>query len=690
MSRTKNVMLMAPKSTGGNFEYVALPRQGLPYISGALKQWEGEFLYDRQIWYEDRNGYIDTAKDLEDVDLLMITALINEAPRAYEIARTTREHHPDLKIIGGGPHMSPLAEEALREGKVDVVVIREGEDVIGPLSDVMLNYQGADLVAKLHKIPGIAFLEDGNFVETHRRGIIQPNFVELPDFDAMRDLTPRNPLAAGVIETVRGCTEKCTYCQVIQHFLGYRMVPRETELRRLAQIRKMAEDGLIYTAKDGRFSVFISDDLHPPPLRAVNYRNERLARLKGWKGHTDGMWMVCQTRVEIGQDPELAQAMLEAGIKMLYVGVESSNAQNLEAVKKRQDPGQVHRDLVTLNKMGFVVAAMTIIGLPYDTEESIMEMAEWARTVSRYQTANILTPLPATMNWDALIPLDEDGAILPEGKMRPYHLYTGKQLVHWDKRWGLQQSRELYARYTSRLRPVDKLYERIFKMFRSKAYHETIERRRTEGCLILSPRHTRQLAYPRIRQLEEAVSSTISQVRESVLSTLSELAASVSSQFGQPEAPGTSWVGELRSSVAANINELQETISTRMEEIGNTLSSRIGELRETISSTTGELRDSLSSRMDEIGESVSTRVGELRTSAMARMAELRETIASRAGETEESLSSRMSELGESVSARLGEMGEAITATINDFKRRMGPPSSSTHPESSSSRRTSRG
>ena len=104
---------------------------------------------------------------------------------------------------------------------------------------------------------------------------------------------------------------------------------------------------MIYTTKNGRFSVFISDDLHPPPLRAVKFRNERLAHLKNWKGHTDGMWMICQARPEIGQDPEMTQAMREAGIEMLYVGVESSNTENLKAIKKRQDPGQTSCGVLT-------------------------------------------------------------------------------------------------------------------------------------------------------------------------------------------------------------------------------------------------------------------------------------------------------------------------------------------------------
>ena len=102
-TKIKRVVMIAPRSTGGNFEYVAIPRQGLLFLSGALEQWEGEFLYERDIWYEDRSGLIDPDKDLEGADILMVTALINEAPRAYEIARSAKEHHPNIRLLGGGP-----------------------------------------------------------------------------------------------------------------------------------------------------------------------------------------------------------------------------------------------------------------------------------------------------------------------------------------------------------------------------------------------------------------------------------------------------------------------------------------------------------------------------------------------------------------------------------------------------------
>ncbi|MFQ6030349.1 MAG: B12-binding domain-containing radical SAM protein, partial [Dehalococcoidia bacterium] len=285
MSKIKRVVLVQPASAGGNFEYMAIPRQGMLMLSAALGQWEdGPYLYEREIWFEDRSGLLDPDQDLEGVDVLLVTALINEAPRAYQIARLAKEYHPELVTIGGGPQMGPLAEEAFRYGNLDVIVQREGEDIIGQLCDLLLTHRGSERNAYLEKMPGISYREEGQVVQTRRQGLVSPDFVELPDFRSIKDLGPYNPMPGGVIETVRGCTENCSYCQVIQQFLGYRLIDRETELKRLHQLEELASDGLIHTTRNGKINVFISDDLHTPPLRAVKYRDERLARLKNWQG----------------------------------------------------------------------------------------------------------------------------------------------------------------------------------------------------------------------------------------------------------------------------------------------------------------------------------------------------------------------------------------------------------------------
>ena len=577
MSRIKRVVLFQPASAGGNFEYVAIPRQGMLFLSGALAQWEGPNVYEREIWFEDRSGLIDPDKDLEGVDILMVTALINEAPRGYQIAKLAKLHHPELITIGGGPQMSPLAEEAFNYGDFDVIVQREGEDIIGQLSDVLLEHRGSDRDQYLAKIPGISYRKDGGIVQTNRQGLVSPDFVELPDFRSIKDLNSGNPMVGAVIETIRGCTESCTYCQVIQQFLGYRMISREVEFKRLAQLRDLAADGLVHTSRNGTFQVFISDDLHAPPLRAVKFRDERLTRLQGWNGHTDGMNMICQVRAEVGQDPELITAMQNANIKMVYVGVESDNAENLIAVNKRQEPGQMHKDLHYINEAGLTVVAMTIIGLPFDTEKSIMDLADWVTTVSKYQTVNFLTPLPATSNWDSLVPLDENGELLAEGAMRPYHLYTGRQFVHQDKRWTMQESRDLFDRYSAKLNPVDDVYRRVFRILRT---------------------YKLRLAATS-RDLSDTLASKLSEATEA-LKNWSDAASLTGLEFGEN-------ITERVSELADQIRAVSQPLANARKEAADAIGSQVNDLSESMKLLTGptgnrELALNISGRITELTE----------------------------------------------------------------------------------------
>ena len=582
MSRIKRVVLFQPASAGGNFEYVAIPRQGLLFLSGALAQWDGPNVYEREIWFEDRSGLIDPDKDLEGVDILMVTALINEAPRGYQIAKLAKLHHPELITIGGGPQMSPLAEEAFNNGDFDVIVQREGEDIIGQLSDVLLEHRGSDRDQYLAKIPGISYRKDGGIVQTNRQGLVSPDFVELPDFRSIKDLNSGNPMVGAVIETIRGCTESCTYCQVIQQFLGYRMISREVEFKRLAQLRDLAADGLVHTSRNGTFQVFISDDLHAPPLRAVKFRDERLTRLQGWNGHTDGMNMICQVRAEVGQDPELITAMQNANIKMVYVGVESDNAENLIAVNKRQEPGQMHKDLHYINEAGLTVVAMTIIGLPFDTEKSIMDLADWVTTVSKYQTVNFLTPLPATSNWESLVPLDENGELLAEGAMRPYHLYTGRQFVHQDKRWTMQESRDLFDRYSAKLNPVDDVYRRVFRILRTYKLRLAATSRDLSDTLASKLSEATEA----LKNWSDAASLTGLEFGENITERVSELADQIRA-VSQPLANARK---EAADAIGSQVNDLSESMKlltgpTGNRELALDISGRITELAELIDST---------------------------------------------------------------------------------------------------------
>jgi hypothetical protein len=299
------------------------------------------------------------------------------------------------------------------------------------------------------------------------------------------------------------------------------------------------------------------------------------------------MYMICQARAEIGQDPELATAMLDANIKMAYIGVESDNAENLKLVNKRQDPGQMHTDLVTLNDMGFSLVAMTIIGLPYDTEESIMALADWVTQVSRYQTVNFLTPLPATSNWDDLVPLNEHGELLAEGEMRPYHLYTGRQLVHQDERWSMAESRDLFDRYSARLTPVDDLYRRIFRILRnyrlrlastSRDLGDSITARLAEATeslknwsdpVSMAGREFGENLSQRVGELAEklrSVSQPLANARREVVDNIGTDIDDLADSLKDLSGPVTADSSDLAASISSRINDLTEMLNTVMSD----------------------------------------------------------------------------------------------------------------------------
>jgi len=482
-SKIKQVMGVKPKSVGGNFEYAAIPLQGLPFLSAALKQYAEKRagpLYESRLWFEDHYSLrrMDPDKDLQGVDLLYVTCLVNEYPRASEIMSQARAAHPNIKIVGGGPQMGPLPEEALDDG-ADVIVAGEGEMIIGQLSDLLVSGLGRDdITSRLYDFDGISFRDNGAVVKlpiSQKRKVAPPDYIGRPDFSAMLGVDKRNPMLAGVLETVRGCTEKCDYCQVIQQFLSYRRVSESVELDRLLQLQELAADGLIYTSDKGHFTVFVSNDLHVPAARAKNYRKPVYNRTLKWEGLTEGMHFTAQVRAEVGQDKEMLAALRKVGFDRLYSGVESLVQGNLDIVNKNQEVEQLKKDLISMKEEGFSRVAMLIIGLPMDTPENIMEMAREIQNYSERQTYNWLTPLPATNNWNDLVPLGRDGSVLPEGERRPYELYTGRQLVTQHDIWSMEESRVLGVEFMSRLKPVDTLYDTMYRYM-----HRNLEKRYRE------------------------------------------------------------------------------------------------------------------------------------------------------------------------------------------------------------------
>ena len=97
-------------------------------------------------------------------------------------------------------------------------------------------------------------------------------------------------------------------------------------------------------------------------------------------------------------DEELAHMLKKAGIKIVYVGIESGDEEVLLDAKRTSDTLQNQIDKINfLEKMGIRVKSMFILGLPKDTGETFLKTVKYAmKLCSSYAQFSVFTPYPGT------------------------------------------------------------------------------------------------------------------------------------------------------------------------------------------------------------------------------------------------------------------------------------------------------
>lgn len=250
-----------------------------------------------------------------------------------QVAQLARDTWPDAHIVVGGPHVTPLAEETLRyEPAVDSVVIGEGEDTFLALLKRLA--AGASIAGTR----GIAW-RDG---DQHRVAAPRPRITDLDRLASPLDLFPTSTLL-----TSRGCRWHCTFCasrplwggKVAFHSVDYVLEMIERAVRGYG-LRGLAVKDDTFTSDRDRV-LAICEEIRRRELRFL------------WS---------CDTRVD-RLDRELLTAMRGAGCQRISLGVESSDADVLAALRKRTTPEQVLEATEQARAVGLQVRYYMIAGV---------------------------------------------------------------------------------------------------------------------------------------------------------------------------------------------------------------------------------------------------------------------------------------------------------------------------------------
>ena len=97
-------------------------------------------------------------------------------------------------------------------------------------------------------------------------------------------------------------------------------------------------------------------------------------------------------------DNELVKILRNAGVKLIYIGIESSDEEVRDDANRTSDTNENQFNKVKfLEKNGIKVKAMYIIGMPADTKETFKRTVQYAKKIkSSYAQFSVFTPYPGT------------------------------------------------------------------------------------------------------------------------------------------------------------------------------------------------------------------------------------------------------------------------------------------------------
>lgn len=344
---------------------------------------------DWEIVVQDEN--YEKAEIVLDADLVGITSFTSRVNRAYNLADQYRQL--GIPTVLGGIHAWARPDEAM--ARFTSVVIGEAESVWPQLCmDIHYGQLRSQYVGR----PVSRFT--------------------VPDRLVLRPEYPVDSMA-----TSRGCPENCSFCSV-HDFSG-------KKFRR--QLLSRVEEDLQNIKSD---YVFVVDD----NFRGFNYQHlldsvailESMAQAK--------KEYIIQCPMQVCQEDAFLQAAGEAGVRMIFVGLETGDEQGLQIVSKRQNL-KYGFDFSRVHKAGIGVIGSFMIGLDTDTPQKLRDRAKFMVDcgVDSIQVT-IVTPLPGTRLFNQLL---GEGRLLYTNFPSDWDHYDMSELVYLPA--GFKSLSEFYA-----------------------------------------------------------------------------------------------------------------------------------------------------------------------------------------------------------------------------------------------------
>lgn len=304
--------------------------------------------------------------------------------RFEELMRRLRADGVNAHFTMGGHFPSLSHEHALELApQLDSVVRFEGELTLLELVDCLTTRQD------WRSIQGMAYRQSNYVVATPLRALVH-DLDELPYPD--RAIQPHIILGRPVMQMLasRGCARTCSFCSI---HMFYRSAPgKVVRTRRPAEIAR--EMKMLHEERGISLFLFQDDDFPVFGPAWHRWTREFLAELYHHDLPGRILWKINARADAI--DPELFAEMRDAGMYLVYMGLESGSEEGLVTLNKSITVQQNIRAVDCLKELGILFDFGFMLLDPSSTFESILENVAFLRRIvgDGYMAAEFCRMIP--------------------------------------------------------------------------------------------------------------------------------------------------------------------------------------------------------------------------------------------------------------------------------------------------------
>jgi len=290
-------------------------------------------------------------------------------PQYRQLAQRLREAGVEAHFTIGGHYPSLCHEELLTNfPEIDSVVRYEGEETL------------IELVARLRsgedwrELDGIAYRAGDRIISTPPRALVADlDALPFPD-------RPQQPERIGGFPTLpvlasRGCIRRCSFCSI---HTFYRTAPGKVV--RVRKPEKVIEEMLDLHRRHGvRVFLFQDDDFPLWGKKGRRWADELTGRMHDSGLADNTIWKI-SCRAEYVEH-ELFREMREAGLFLVYMGIESGVDSGLEILFKQMTITQNLEAVAALKKLNLVFSYGFMLFDPSSTFQSVRENVGFLRRI---------------------------------------------------------------------------------------------------------------------------------------------------------------------------------------------------------------------------------------------------------------------------------------------------------------------